>query len=122
MRCKMFTRTSKGFLGSLVALALVGPFAGSTVAVAGEDGQAAFTAQKCDMCHSVPQADIVAKVKSEKMKGPDLPNEPREADWMASFLKREIQLNGADHKKEYKGSDEELQAITAWLTTLKNGG
>ena len=116
----MFTKTSRGFLCGLIALALIGPLGGSA-AMAGDDGQAAFTAQKCNMCHSVPQADIVAKVKSEKMKGPDLPNESREADWIASFVKREVQLDGADHKKEFKGTDEELQAIAAWLIALKNG-
>ena len=117
----MFTKKNRTFLCGLVALALVGPFAGSTVAVAGEDGLAAFTTQKCNMCHSVPQAEVVAKVKSETMKGPDLPNEPREVDWIKGFMKREVQLNDKDHKKEFKGTDEELQAIAAWLIELKNG-
>jgi len=116
----MFKKTSRGFLAGLITLALLGPVAGSTVAVAG-DGMAAFTAQKCNMCHSVPQAEIVAKVQSEKLKGPDLPAESRESDWIAGFLKREVQLNGSDHKKEFKGTDEELQAISAWLIELKSG-
>jgi hypothetical protein len=72
------------------------------------------------MCHSVPQADVVAKMKSEKLKGPDLPSESREAEWLVGFLKREVQLDGADHKKEFKGTDEELQAIAAWLVALKS--
>ena len=117
----MVTKTSRSFLCGLIALALVGPLAGTTITEAGEDGQAVFTAQKCNMCHSVPQAEIVAKMTSEKMKGPDLPNEVRESDWLASFLKREVQLNDKDHKKEFKGTDEELQAITAWLVALKSG-
>jgi len=119
----MLTKTSRRFLCCLVALVLVGPLAGFTIAEAGEsaDGLALFTAQKCDMCHSVPQVDVVAKVKSEKMKGPDLPNEARELDWMKSFLEREVQLNDKDHKKEFKGTDEELQAIAAWLIALNNG-
>jgi hypothetical protein len=117
----MFEEKSRGFLAGLITLALIGPVAGSTIAVAGEEGLAAFTAQKCNMCHSVPQAEIVAKVKSEKMKGPDLPNESRESDWISGFLKREVQLNDADHKKEFKGTDEELQVIAAWLIELKNG-
>ncbi len=83
------------------------------------EGQTAFVGQKCNMCHSVPQADITAKVKSETMKGPDLPATAREAEWLAQFMKREIQLEGKDHKKEYKGTDEELKAITAWLLELE---
>ncbi len=82
-------------------------------------GQAAFVAQKCDMCHSVAQAEIVAKVKSEKMKGPDLPAVARDTEWISQFLKREIQLDGQNHKKEYKGTEEELQAISAWLAQLE---
>jgi mono/diheme cytochrome c family protein len=115
----MFTKTSRNFLVGLIALTLAGPLAGWTVTEAGEEGLAAFNAQKCNMCHSVPQAEIVAKMKSEKMKGPDLPAEARESDWIMGFLKREVQVNGADHKKEYKGTDEELQAIAAWLIELK---
>ena len=115
----MFAKTSRSFLCGLIALALIGPL-GSTIVSAGDDGQAAFTAQKCNMCHSVPQADIEAKMKSEKLKGPDLPAAARDAEWLTGFLKREVQLNGADHKKEFKGTDEELQAIAAWLGTLKS--
>jgi hypothetical protein len=118
----MFTKTARGFFCGLIAMALVGPLAG-TIAEAEEsaDGLATFTAQKCNMCHSVPQMEIVATVKSAKMKGPDLPGEPREADWIKGFMKREVQLDGKDHKKEFKGTDEELQAITSWLIALKSG-
>ncbi len=117
----MFTKTSRGFLCGLVALALVGPLAGPT-AVAAEvlpDGRGLFAAQKCNMCHSVPQADLVAMAKSKKMRGPDMPAESGEPDWIVRYLKREIQLNGKDHKKEFKGTEEELRAIAAWLVTLK---
>ncbi len=114
----MFTKTKRGFLCGLVALALVGP----TVVVAEEppDGRRAlFTGQKCNMCHSVPEADVVAMAKSKKMRGPDIPAESREPDWIVRYLKREIQLNGKDHKKEFKGTEEELRAIAAWLVELK---
>ncbi len=117
----MFTKTSRGFLCGLVALALAGPLAGSTAVAAEElaDGRALFTDQKCNMCHSVPQADLVAMAKSKKMRGPDMPAESREPDWIVRYLKREVQLNGKDHKKEFKGTEEELRAIAAWLVELK---
>ena len=100
---------------------MVAPLAGPTAAQAEEppDGRALFTGQKCNMCHSVPEADLIAMVKSKKLKGPDLPAESREPDWIVRFLKREVQLDGKDHKQEFKGTDEELRAITAWLAALK---
>ena len=108
----MFAKMSRSFLCGLVALTLAGPLALA-------DGRVLFIEQKCHMCHSVPEVDVVAMAKSKKMKGPDLPAEVREPDWMVRFLKREVQLNGKDHKKEFKGTEEELRAITAWLVQLK---
>ncbi|MDH3627343.1 MAG: cytochrome c [Acidobacteriota bacterium] len=83
------------------------------------DGQATFIAQKCNMCHAVPEFEIEAKIKSEKMIGPALPAGGRDAEWMTGFLSRKIQLDGNDHKKEFKGTDEELERIVAWIGTLK---
>ena len=109
--------TKRGFLCALVALALTGPTAGAAEEL--PDGRDLFAAQKCNVCHAVPQADLVALVKSKKMKGPDLPADPREPDWIERLLRREVQLNGKDHKKEFKGTEEELRAIAEWLVTLK---
>ena len=113
----MFTKSAG--IRLLVVLAFVAVIAGSTTVMAEDAGQTAFVAQKCSMCHSVPQAGLTATVKSEKMKGPDLPAAARDADWLAGFLKREVQLDGKDHKKEYKGSPEELTAIATWMVGLK---
>jgi mono/diheme cytochrome c family protein len=113
----MIAKTSRGFLCGLFALAVLA-WVGSTAAVAA-DGQATFTAQKCNMCHSVPSVELTATMKSEKMKGPDLPDDPRDSEWLTSFLKREVKLDGKDHKKEFKGSEEDLDAIVAWLVELQ---
>ena len=120
----MVLKSKNALLKGLVTLAVLSCFVGYPLVSAEEaaDGQASFVSSRCNMCHSVPQAEIVAKVTSEKMKGPDLPNEPREVDWIKGFMKREIQFNDKDHKKEFKGTDEELQAIAAWLIELENGG
>ncbi len=117
----MFTKTSRGFLCGLVALALASALVGPTRVAADDlaDGRALFTDQKCNICHSVPEVDVVAMAKSKKMRGPDLPAESHEPDWIVRFLKREVQLNGKDHKKEFKGTEEELRAIAAWLVELK---
>lgn len=90
--------------------------------VAAEEGAGnAFVDQKCNMCHSVSSAGIEAKVKSEAMKGPDLAGvtSRHESEWLGKFLRREVQLNGADHKKEFKGSDEDLKALITWLDGQK---
>ena len=111
------------FVVSAVAvLASVGPAFGSATAQggAGAEGREAFQNLKCSLCHAVPAAGIEAKAKSEKVKGADLGEaEPvRGAEELASYLRQETELDGKRHKKEFKGSDEELQAIVAWLTRL----
>ncbi len=82
-------------------------------------GRAVFEAQKCSMCHSVSTAGIEAK--SEKMFKGDLVNlgKERDAKWLGEYLMRKVQLEGEDHKKEFKGTDEELQALVDWLLEQK---
>ncbi len=120
----MLSTTVRTRFSRLLVLILISPVVALPAAAFEEPaaGQAAFVGQKCNMCHSVPQVNIESKVKSEKMKGPDLPNESREAEWIVSFLKREIQLDDKDHKKEIKDADQELQAIAAWLVALDKDG
>ena len=84
-------------------------------------GQALFTdTHKCNMCHAVPAAGIEAKTKSEKMKGGDLGGKI-EAEFaeIAAYVRKEGELDGKTHKKPFKGTDEELQAIIDWLGTLE---
>ncbi|MFQ5671422.1 MAG: c-type cytochrome [Acidobacteriota bacterium] len=85
------------------------------------DGKAIFLAQKCNMCHSVPTADIASKIKSSKMKGPDLVNVAKrhDAEWIAKFLHRQVKQHDALHKKEFKGSDEDLKALIDWILAQK---
>jgi hypothetical protein len=84
------------------------------------DGQEKFMAAKCNMCHAVEAAGIEAKVKSEKMAGPDLTGfaSRQEEDWFVQYVKKEVQLEGKDHKGTFKGSDEDLKAMYAWLGEL----
>ena len=113
---------------SMVALAIVLavftllPAAGALAAEEGEEpaGKAVFLAHKCNLCHSVPSAGIESKTKSEKMKGSDLGG-PIEAGFeaFATYVRQQGELDGKSHKKEFKGTDEELQAIFDWLTQLE---
>ena len=58
------------------------------------------------------------------MKGPDLTEAVArlEFDDIAKYVRKQAQLEGKDHKKEFKGSDEELAAMIAWLQQLKTSG
>ncbi len=84
-------------------------------------GKKVFDDGKCGQCHSVSSAGIESKVKIKKLKGPDLTGigERYEADWIGKYLKKEINKKGKAHKKPFKGSDEELQALVDWLLEQK---
>jgi hypothetical protein len=41
------------------------------------------------------------------------------ADWVKSFLKKEVKKDGKPHSKEFKGSAEELDALAQWIVSLK---
>ena len=89
-------------------------------AVAAADGKALFLEKKCNQCHSVDSQSI--EKTSKTMKGPDLSNAAslvESADWAKSFLKREVKKDDKNHQREYKGTEEELEAIVSWLMTLK---
>ena len=105
------------------ALALLGTlaFGPAPAGAADMDGEALFTeTHKCNMCHGVPAAGIEAKTKSDKIKGPDLeaPVEV-ELEQLAAYLRKQGELDGKGHSKEFKGTDEELQAILDWLGSLE---
>lgn len=108
----------------LVALTVSGPvYAGLAAADSGGsmDGKAVFLAEKCNTCHGVAAAGIEAKVKSEKMRGPNLDEKVGEHDRaeLVAFVRGEGELGGKEHKKPFKGSDEELQALLDWLLEQK---
>ena len=85
-------------------------------------GQLVFMAQKCNMCHSIPSANIVRTTKSDKVAGQDLPGDlaDKPASFFVQFLKKEVPNNeGNKHKKDWKGTDAELQQLADWLAEIK---
>ena len=87
---------------------------------AAADGKALFLEKKCNTCHSIDSQSI--EKTSKTMKGVDLSNASglvESADWAKSFLKREVKKDDKNHQREFKGTDEELNAIVDWLMTLK---
>lgn len=86
------------------------------------DGKAVFAAQKCNLCHSIESQGIASKATSDKTKGPDLSGEglKRDAAWIGKFLHRVEKIDGKVHKKDLKAASEaEIDALVAWLMTLK---
>lgn len=76
---------------------------------------------KCQMCHGVAAVGIEAKTKSEKMKGIDLSGYKFDGEFetLAAYARKEADLEEKTHKKEFKGTDEELQTILDWLGSLE---
>ena len=104
-------------LAGLLVLGLIAMTAGAGAEEALPAGQQAFQDVKCNMCHGVSTVGIESKTKSEKMMGPDLVNLGKEwdAEKLTAYMNREIDKDGKEHKKEFKGTDEELQALVDWL-------
>jgi cytochrome c len=87
-------------------------------------GHQLYLEMKCNMCHAVSTAGIEAKTTSEKMLGPDLVGLAEhksltDAGAIMEYVKQESELDGAEHKKGFKGTDEELQALVDWLLEQK---
>ncbi len=117
MRSKLFSPALTLALALATAL-LIAP---ANAVAEDMDGKALFTeTHKCNMCHAVPAADIEAKTTSEKMKGADLGGKVKgELEEIAAYLRKEADRDGDQHKKGFKGTDEELQAIIDWLGSLE---
>lgn len=84
------------------------------------DGKEQFMSGGCNTCHAVASADIAAKTTSEKMFGGDLGGyETDDLEALAQYVRKQTEMDGKSHKKEFKGTDEELQAIVDWLGSLE---
>ncbi len=106
--------------GSLVLCAAL-----SIPALALADGKAVFVAQRCVKCHTVSSQGLTAENKD----GVDLAKtQPRDAKWVSSWLKKEIDKDSSlkpgekvKHKVAWKGTDAELPEVAAWVASLHGG-
>lgn len=116
-------RNSK-FLTMTLAAVLVSPIMALSEARAA-DGKAIFSEKKCTTCHSIKAVGVE---KTKKKKGPDLSGVGKElnAEQIAKFVKKESEKKSVygdkqvKHKKKFKGSDEELKAVAAFLASQKS--
>ncbi len=111
----------EGFpLATLLTLVVVAGPAPLSRAADEAEGKTLFMAKKCNLCHAIDSQGIAKK--SEKMKGKELSNigsEGKSADWLKGWLLQTELKEGEKHKKKFKGTDQEMKAITNWLLTLK---
>ena len=82
-------------------------------------GQKLFMDKKCNTCHSIDSLKITKKMASSK--APDLSNVGAEqtAEWIAKWLKKEVDLKGKKHTAAFTATPEETKTLSEWLATLK---
>lgn len=103
---------------------------------AADDGKQIFLKSECNECHTVKQlgieklpakeggkqSDEEAEEEDEDTEPPDLSGVGKEHDakFLAGFLQKKVKNDdGKKHRKRFKGSDAELQALVAFLGTLQ---
>lgn len=123
------------FVQLVVAAVAFGALIASAAWAADAKGKEVFTQYKCMACHSVKAQGIekksaaaaeegaapAAEGAAAKKKPPDLSGvgAERNAAWVTKWLMREEKLDGAAHKKKWRGTDAELKSVSDWLVTLK---
>jgi cytochrome c553 len=105
------------YLTFVFAIVLLSSFAHSTN-LEGEEGKKLFIEKKCNLCHSVEVTGIESKMKD----GVDLSKvgDKYDAEFLAKYLTKKETINDEEHKIILKGTEEEINAITEWLSSLKS--
>ncbi|MBI4403899.1 MAG: c-type cytochrome [Deltaproteobacteria bacterium] len=83
-------------------------------AAVAKDGKAVFTDSKCAMCHQVG-TEVPTTKKSGK--AIDVAGKQKDATKIESWLKGEPNEKGKKHPAKFKGSEEDMKAVAAWLAT-----
>jgi len=101
-----------------------------------EDGKQVFLKKECNECHTVESAGIAklpakddeAEADEEEgeeeddTKPPDLSGvgKKHDRDWIAKFIQKKIETDkGKKHRKRFKGSQAELEALLGFLAGLQ---
>jgi cytochrome c2 len=80
-------------------------------------GQKVFTDSKCGTCHTVQSHDLTSKKKDAV----DLSGVGTvyQANFLEKFLKKQEKVDDKAHPQTFKGTDEQLEQLVEWLTSLK---
>jgi mono/diheme cytochrome c family protein len=108
----------KGLLILIIGIAIMMGFAMSGGLAQGEKGSAEkgkelYEAKKCGLCHTVDG--------SGGKKGGDLSDvgDKRDAVWLTNYMKDPKSVMPEAKMPAFRGSDEELQDLVAYLMSLK---
>lgn len=108
---------------TMIGLAVLAAMSIASLAAAQDenavDEKKLFTDKKCNVCHSI---EAVGIKKKPNQKPPDLSTVGSEktAEFLVKYLKKQETIEGRKHMGTFKGSDEELEALTKWLGSLKS--
>tara|TARA_B100000315_G_C14327064_1_gene473528 strand:- start:77 stop:442 length:366 start_codon:yes stop_codon:yes gene_type:complete len=113
---------------TVAGLIVLGTFSAG-VSLAQDNAAAAsaiFKDHECQGCHSVQVAKIdldIGDLEPDEVDedAPDLSGVgiERDQDWVKLYLKKKVKIEGEKHEKKFRGTDEEFEALTSWLVTLK---
>lgn len=113
----MFVRKLATFVTAAALTTVLG------LGLASADGKEIFTKNGCTKCHSAKAAGVM-KENGEEAKGAKELSKVGAAagvtdDSLAKFLKKQGEIEGKKHPKEFKGSDADFATLRAWLISLK---
>jgi len=121
-----FIRSFTVVLGALA----IGAY-GVWAAEAKPKGEEIFVKSRCPSCHTVKAVGIEKKAAAAEeesatpadttTKPPDLSGvgTKHSQEWMTKWLLREEKMHDKLHRKKFRGTETDLKALTAWLSTLK---
>jgi cytochrome c551/c552 len=89
------------------------------------DGKAVFTEQKCNKCHRVTTENIAPLKEKDDIVDISGVGGDHDAAWFKKWLLKEVEKDSklkpgekVKHKGSWKGTDAELDTVTAWLKGL----
>jgi cytochrome c553 len=86
------------------------------------DAKELFVDGKCIRCHSVEAQGVAARPRTgdeDAVTDLSKAGTERTVEWMQQYLRKEVDLEGVRHPLKYRGSDEDLRTLAAWLAALK---
>jgi len=105
------------FLSFVCAIVFLFGFTYSINESGDPDGKQIFVDKKCTTCHTVNSAQVTSKKKDAV----DLSEagKTNSSDFISKYINKKEKIDDKAHKTAFKGTDEELKALSEWLASLK---
>ncbi len=82
-------------------------------------GKKVFMDSKCTTCHTVQSQAITMKTTKKNMVDLSSVGTVYQANFIEKFLTKQEKIEDKSHPQAFKGSDEQLEQLAEWLTSLK---